>query len=117
MRHHCGPAVLVTVVAFCSMACWCGARADYGDYTGDGIADLFVWRATNGQWYWLESQTGFTTLDHEPLGAPGDSPLVGDIDGDDMADPIVWRPDTACRLVLPGVRRCPVGLADAHTRC
>ena len=66
------------------------------DMDGDGKADLVVWRASTGTWFWLTSLTGYNYAmaasfqwGNQSL---GDIPMLGDIDGDHMADLIVWRP-------------------------
>ena len=65
-----------------------------GDIDGDGIADLIVWRASTGTWYWLTSSSGFHNGGQQQWGTPGDMPLVADIDGDRKVDLAVWRPST-----------------------
>jgi hypothetical protein len=64
-----------------------------GDIDGDGVADLIVWRASSGTWYWLTSSSGFTAADSKQWGsaALGDKPMLADIDGDGIDDLIVWR--------------------------
>jgi hypothetical protein len=54
-----------------------------------------VWRPADGTWYWLTSSSGY---DYAGQGqkqwgnaAQGDTPIVGDIDGDGKTDLIVWR--------------------------
>jgi hypothetical protein len=63
------------------------------DFDGDGQADLLVWRASTGTWFWANSANGFTTGGSKQFGnqSMGDVPLTGDIDGDGKPDAIVWR--------------------------
>ena len=63
---------------------------------GDGRADLIVWRASTGTWYWLTSSSGYsyTASGARQWGSAafGDVPLAGDVDGDGRGDLLVWRP-------------------------
>jgi len=64
------------------------------DFDLDGKAELVVWRASTGTWFWLHSffeSTGSVQWGNE---AAGDRPLLGDWDGDGRADVAVWRPST-----------------------
>ena len=46
-----------------------------GDYDGDGIADLTVFRPSTGQWFVLRSSSHFTTSFAVGWGATGDIPV------------------------------------------
>ncbi len=65
-----------------------------GDYTGDGKADLMVWRPTDAAWYLCSSADGFSCSSPARLqfGLPGDYPIQADFDGDGIRDYAVWRP-------------------------
>lgn len=62
----------------------CAAAAD--DVSGDGIADAAM--VSNGTWHVWLSSTGFAHSGPHDLGLSG-TPLLGDMDGDGLADPVV----------------------------
>ena len=74
------------------------AASSAPDMDGDRRSDLAVWRSSNGAWQWLSSVGGLTN----GIGSGkqwgnaslGDMPLSGDVDGDRLADLIVWRAST-----------------------
>ncbi|MBK8068778.1 MAG: proprotein convertase P-domain-containing protein [Rhodanobacteraceae bacterium] len=72
-----------------------GLASDFfldGDYDGDGIADLAVWRAAEGMLYVRRSSrpADFNLL--IPHGQSGDNPnTMGDYDGDGVTDATMYR--------------------------
>ncbi len=60
-----------------------------GDFDGDRIADIVVWRPNDGVWYQQLSAHGLAT---RQFGAPGDIPAAADFDGDGRTDAAVFRP-------------------------
>jgi hypothetical protein len=77
-----------------------------GDYDGDGIDDIAVWRPETGIWYILQSSDGRVLYAHwgmstvHPTGSLPDVPVQADYDGDGRTDIAVWRPDTGVWYVL-----------------
>jgi hypothetical protein len=64
-----------------------------GDYNGDGLTDLALYRPSTGQWF-----IGFPDRTYvvENWGATGDVPVPGDYDGDGKTDIAVYRPSVGC---------------------
>jgi len=67
------------------------AIAKYGDYDGDGKADVAVYRPSTGVWYLRLSAGGTRAYG---WGLAGDQPVPGDYDGDGKFDLAVYRPST-----------------------
>lgn len=62
------------------------------DYTGDGRADITVFRPSNGMWLMIDS--GTDQISEVQWGAPNDVPVPGDYDADGVGDRAVWRPSS-----------------------
>jgi hypothetical protein len=63
-----------------------------GDYTGDGKADVAIFRPTSGEWFVLRSEdASFYSVS---FGLSTDIPTPGDFDGDGTTDTAVFRPST-----------------------
>jgi hypothetical protein len=64
-----------------------------GDYTGDGKADIAIFRPATGEWFFQRSEDN--SYYSVPFGTNGDIPTPGDYDGDGKFDTAVFRPSTA----------------------
>ena len=60
-----------------------------GDYDGDGITDLAVWRRTTGTFFVLRSSDNSVAV--QQFGQNGDEPVARDYDGDGKTDYAVVR--------------------------
>ncbi|MGB7201436.1 MAG: VCBS repeat-containing protein [Pyrinomonadaceae bacterium] len=102
-----------------SGAQWGDAATDFitpEDFDGDGRDDISVWReaGSSSAFYILQSQTSTVRID--TFGLTGDDPaIVGDYDGDNKADPAVFRcpgiadPDGQCFFFYRGSNANPGG--------
>lgn len=73
-----------------------------GDFDGDHIQDLVVYRPSSGSWFMRLS--GFQLSVYSTVtvrwGQAGDVPMPGDYDGDGKTDVAVWRPSTGVWYIL-----------------
>jgi len=60
-----------------------------GDYDGDGVTDVAVFRPSNFTWYIRYATGGSASF---VWGSPIDIPVAGDYDGDGRTDVAVYRP-------------------------
>ena len=63
-----------------------------GDFDGDGIADLNLFRPSNVTWYSISSESTYRRGVTTAWGLATDVPVVGDYDGDKKMDIGVYRP-------------------------
>jgi len=70
------------------------------DFDGDGKSDIAVYRPTTGQWFTLNSSSGYSSYQIVGWGMANDRPVAGDFDGDGKADIAVYRPSTGQWFIL-----------------
>ncbi len=81
---------------------------DSGDYDGDGMADIAVFRPAGGRW----SLKGITEF---YFGLAGDTPVGGDFDGDGAAEVGIFRPGSGL-WAIKGLTRLYFGISPAGVR-
>nr|WP_319578612.1 S8 family serine peptidase [uncultured Methanospirillum sp.] len=73
-----------------------GSKSDIpllGDYNGDGVSDICLFRPSTGTWFFDYSADSVTDKKFS-WGSSGDSPLSGDFNGDGISDICLFRPST-----------------------
>ncbi len=68
---------------------WTTNQLVFADYDGDSITDPAMFDTSTGTWTVVRSSDGDVLT--EALAEPGDTPLVGDMNGDSRADFIAYR--------------------------
>jgi uncharacterized repeat protein (TIGR03803 family) len=71
-----------------------------GDFDGDGMTDVAVYRRSTGQWWVLQSSRNNATSVSYSWGASTDMTVPADYDGDGKMDIAVYRPTTGEWWVL-----------------
>jgi hypothetical protein len=72
-----------------------------GDWDGNGVSDVGVFRPSRGQFLLRVGQGGNTfSIITINFGAPGDLPVAGDWDGDGIDTPGVFRPGSVGNFLL-----------------
>jgi subtilisin family serine protease len=69
-----------------------------GDYNGDGVSEIAVFRGSEGAWY--ISQGSAQSFSRVQWGMNGDVPVPADYDGDGRTDIAVWRPASGTWYIL-----------------
>jgi hypothetical protein len=81
-----------------------GATGDIpapGDFDGDGVTDLSVFRPSTGQWFIFKNDR---RIDVVSWGQAGDIPSAADYDGDGSTDMAVFRPSNGTWYIIESTR-------------
>jgi hypothetical protein len=68
------------------------------DFDGDGLADISIFRPSNGQWWYQQSSD--SSVRAATFGNSTDKPVPADYDGDGKTDIAIFRPSTGEWFVL-----------------
>lgn len=79
-----------------------------GDYDGDGMVDVAVFRPSTGGWFIVRSSTG-TGMAYV-WGNSGDTPVPADYDGDRKRDVAVFRPGTGGWYIIQSSTGGAIGM-------
>ena len=82
---------------------------DSGDYNGDGISDIAVFRSSNGLW----AIRGITSI---YFGGIGDIPAAGDFNGNGTTDIAIYRPYSGL-WAIRNISRCYFGSNNDIPTC
>ena len=83
-----------------------------GDYDGDGLTDVAVYRPSTGAWMLRTSGSNYALTSYT-WGVSTDMAVPGDYDGDGRTDVAVFRPSTGS-VVCAVVEHELHGLHDLH---
>ncbi len=74
------------------------SQRNHGNFDGDTLADISIFRPTDGTWWFLRGADNLVGATQ--WGSNGDIPVSGDYDGDAKTDFAVFRPSSGVWFVL-----------------